>query len=77
MTRYLSNIDLQIGANISEFERVFESLDVKTEELNGALDNVYATTIDQSEVTNLLQEMRDAHGIEAGAGLQNAGSQGL
>ena len=50
---------------------------MKTEELNGALDNVYATTIDQNEVTNLLQEMRDAHGIEAGAGLQNAGANGL
>jgi len=37
----------QIGASISQFENVFESLDVKTEELNGALDNVYATTIDQ------------------------------
>ena len=46
MTSCLTKIDLQIGANISEFEKVFESLDVKTEELNGALDNVYATTID-------------------------------
>ena len=34
--------------------------------MNGALDNVYSTTIDQSEVTNLLQEMRDAHGMEVG-----------
>ena len=39
-------------------------MDVKTEELNGALDNVYSTTIDQSEVNGLLQEMRDAHGME-------------
>jgi hypothetical protein len=45
--------------------------------LNGALDNVYATTIDQQEVNNLLQEMRDAHGIEAGAGFEKAGSNGL
>ena len=42
---------------------------MKTEEMNGALDNVYATTIDQSEVTNLLQEMRDAHGMEVGNGM--------
>ncbi len=66
-----------IGASIGEFENVFESLDVKTEELNGALDNVYATTIDQSEVSNLLQEMRDAHGIEVGGGLQEAGKGGV
>ena len=75
---FLIFIDLcQIGASISQFEQVFESLDVKTEELNGALDNVYATTIDQEEVSNLLQEMKDAHGIEAGEGLQNAGKGGL
>ena len=35
-----------INANIEQFEKVFEDLDVKTEELNGALDNVYSTTID-------------------------------
>lgn len=34
--------------------------------MNGALDNVYATTIDQEEVNKLLMEMRDAHGLEAG-----------
>lgn len=48
---------------------MFEDLDVKTEEMNGALDNVYATTIDQSEVSNLLQEMKDAHGMEIGDGM--------
>jgi hypothetical protein len=37
--------------------------------LNGALDNVYATTIDQGEVNSLLQEMKEAHGIEVGSGL--------
>ncbi len=56
---------------------MFEDLDVKTEEMNGALDNVYATTIDQSEVTNLLQEMKDAHGMEIGSGMQNAGKGGV
>ena len=60
---------LGIGQNISEFEKVFEDLDVKTEEMNGALDNVYATTIDQSEVSSLLQEMKDAHGMEIGDGM--------
>ena len=50
---------------------------MKTEEMNGALDNVYATTIDQSEVSNLLQEMKDAHGMEIGDGMQNAGKGGV
>ena len=52
-------------------------MDVKTEELNGALDNVYSTTIDQSEVNSLLQEMRDAHGMEVGGGIAEAGKGGL
>ena len=52
-------------------------MDVKVEELNGALENVYATSIDQSEVTNLLNEMRDAHSIEIGGGMQDAGKGGV
>lgn len=34
-------------------------MDVKTEEMNGALDNVYSTSVDNNEVMNLLNEMRD------------------
>ena len=45
---------------------------MKTEELNGALDNVYSTTIDQSEVNTLLQELADQHGMEVGGGIANA-----
>ena len=66
-----------INSSIGEFEKVFEDLDVKTEELNGAMDSIYATTIDQSEVTNLLQEMRDAHGMEVAGGIQEAGHGGV
>lgn len=52
-------------------------MDVKVEEMNGAMDNIYATTIDQSEVTNLLQEMKDAHGMEIGDGIGNAAKGGV
>mmetsp|Transcript_31834 Transcript_31834/g.31116 ORF Transcript_31834/g.31116 Transcript_31834/m.31116 type:complete len:110 (-) Transcript_31834:183-512(-) len=43
-----------INQSMGAFEQVFEDLDVKTEEMNGALDSVYSTTIDQQEVTGLL-----------------------
>ncbi len=56
---------------------MFEDLDVKTEELNGALENVYSTSIEQDEVSNLLQEMKDAQGMEVSGGLQNAGKGGV
>ena len=50
---------------------------MKTEELNGALDNVYSTTIDQGEVNSLLQEMKDAHGMEVGEGIAGANKGGV
>jgi hypothetical protein len=34
-------------------------MDVKTAEMNGALDSVYSTAIDNGEVNNLLNEMKD------------------
>ena len=36
------------------FESVFEDLDVKTAEMNGAMDNMYGQSIDNGEVTQLL-----------------------
>ena len=57
-----------IGAagSIGDFEKVFEDLDVKTGELNDAMDNVYSTSIDNGEVMNLLNQMRDQQTMEAG-----------
>ena len=49
----------QVAGSIGDFEKIFEDMDVKTEEMNGALDNVYSTSIDNNEVMSLLNEMRD------------------
>ena len=35
------NSSIQIGANIAEFEKVFEDMDVKTSEIDAAMENVY------------------------------------
>jgi hypothetical protein len=40
-----------VSGSIGEFEKVFEDLDVKVEEMNGALDGVYSSSIDNGEVT--------------------------
>ena len=40
---------------MSNFEKVFEDLDVKTADINGALENVVGSSIDQSEVNQLLE----------------------
>lgn len=62
-----------INSSITEFENIFESLDVKTEELSSAMDGVYSSAIDEGEVSSLLDEMKSGHqmGLEgqmAGAG---------
>ncbi len=46
-----------MAGNIGEFEKVFEDLDVKVEEMNGALEGVYGTSIDNGEVNDLLAEL--------------------
>ena len=50
---------LGVAGSIGDFEKVFEDLDVKTGDMNAALDNIYSTSIDNGEVMNLLNQMKD------------------
>ena len=43
-----------ISSNVADFEKVFEDMEVKTGEMDAALENVYGTGIDQGEVEGLL-----------------------
>ncbi len=55
-----------VSANIAEFEKVFEDLDVNVEGLSGALDSVTATTsADQLAIEDLLQQMQGEAGLNA------------
>ena len=38
---------------------------------------MYSTTIDQGEVNSLLQEMKEAHGMEVGEGISGAQKGGV
>ena len=49
-----------ISNSVGDFEKVFEDMDVKVAEMDGAMENVYGTTIDAAEVDNLLSEMQGA-----------------
>ena len=62
---------------MGDFEKLFEDMDVKTEEMNGALDNVYATSIDNNEVMNLLNEMRDMQQMEVGGAISNSNKSAI
>ena len=46
-----------VGASVGEFEKVFEDMDVKTGELDMLMEGMYAASIEQSEVNNLIQEV--------------------
>ena len=47
-----------VAGSVAEFEKVFEDMEVKTADIDGALENVYQTSIDQSEVASLLDEVK-------------------
>ena len=50
---------------MENFEKVFEDLDVKTDGITSALDNIVGSSIDQSEVANLINEMQGAQALDA------------
>ncbi len=66
-----------MAGSVGDFEKLFEDMDVKTEEMNGALDNVYATSIDNNEVMNLLNEMRDQQQMEVGGAIANSNKNAI
>ena len=43
-----------IGNSVTEFEKVFEDMAVKSGEMDAVLDNIYAESISTDEVSNLL-----------------------
>ena len=50
---------------VADFEKVFEDMEVKTGEMDNALDNVYSTSIDQSEVASLMNQVQEEAGMVA------------
>lgn len=57
---------------MSNFESVFEDLDVKVADINGALESVTGSSINQDEVTQLLQQMQAEQGLEVGGAMVGA-----
>ena len=63
--------------SMEQFENVFEDLDVKTGEMNDAMDTVYNNSIDQGEVMNLLTQLQAENGMAVGGELASAGADGI
>ena len=64
-----------VAGSISSFEKVFEDMDVRTGDMNEALDNMYSTSIDNGEVMELLQQMRDQQTMEANGEIRAGSGQ--
>lgn len=57
---------------MSNFESVFEDLDVKTADITGTLESVTGSSINQDEVNSLLSQMQAEQGIEVGGNMVGA-----
>ena len=62
-----------VANSIGDFEKIFEDMEVKTGEMDAALENVYSTSIDQTEVNSLMQQVQEEAGM---IGAQNVGAVG-
>ena len=60
-----------IHKNMASFEKVFEDLDVKTEDITGAISNATADTADSDAVNQLLQQMQADAALNAGVSIGN------
>ena len=51
LERAMKQMDkMGVAGSVAEFEKVFEDMDVKIADIDGVLDNVYSTSMDQNEV---------------------------
>lgn len=55
------------------FEKVFEDLDVKTSDINGVLESVTGSSIQQEEVNDLLNQMMAEQGVDVGSNMVGSG----
>ena len=55
---------LGINKAMTEFDQVMEDLDIKTDSLNAGLDGVYASTIDQNKVDQLMDNLKESQAMD-------------
>jgi len=63
----------QVSNTMDQFERQFENLDVQSEFVEQAMGNTTALTTPEGEVTELLRQVADEHGLETSLELPSAG----
>ena len=66
-----------VSNSIADFEKVFEDMEVKTGEMDSAMDNIYSTSIDQGEVSSLMQQVQEEAGILVQQSVGAVGTGGI
>ena len=77
MDKALKDMDVEKLAKImDQFEKQFEDTDVRTGYLEGAIASTTASATPQEQVDSLIQETADAHNLDVGSMLDEAGTVG-
>lgn len=73
LERALANNNLeQIAATMQQFERQFEDLEIQAATVDGVMATQAALSTPEEEVSALMQQVADEHGLEVGMGLPGA-----
>ena len=75
MDKVLASMDVdKISKVMDQFESSFDALDVRSQYVEGAMNNSTASTMPEEAVDALLQQVGDAHGLEFKASAASAAS---
>ena len=69
-----NNIE-KIAETMDAFERQFENLDVQSQVMEGAMSAQASLATPEEDVSTLLQQVADEHGLEVQLNLPQAGAQ--
>jgi len=64
--------ELQIAGTMQQFEKQFENLDLQTQVVDGVMSQQAAMSTPEDEVSALMQQVADEHGLELQMGLPGA-----
>lgn len=80
MAGIVKNLDKALASNnlekiantMSQFEKQFENLDLQTQVVDGVMSAQAALSTPEDEVTSLVQQVADEHGLETGLAMPSA-----
>ena len=72
-TAMASNNLERVAQTMDQFERQFENLDIQSEFVNDAMNNQASLSTPEDQVSSLMQEVADEHGLDVQLNMPQAG----